>query len=252
MGPVVRTTRAVAGLAAITGAAVWTRRRWRDWGSTPAERTRTWPGEDLVPPPTTTQTMAVSVAARPEEVWRWLVQIGHGRGGMYSYERLENLFGLGIHNAEELRPEWQHLAAGDRVVVVPPGRLGMVDGYSFPVVEAAPPHHLVLRQAPPEHPWDATWTFVVEPDEHGGSRLVSRSCAHRQDGAAGRAAAVASLVMEPVIVLMTRRMLLGIQERAERGTRAHVPVGPPPHLTPHPPVDDEIAARRRRRDAASV
>jgi uncharacterized protein YndB with AHSA1/START domain len=174
--------------------------------------------------------LAVSVAAPPEEVWRWLVQIGHGRGGMYSYERLENLFGLDIHNAEELRDDWQHLDPGDRVVVVPPGRLGMPDGYSFPVVEVEPPHHLVLRQAPPEHPWNAVWTFVVEPEGHGGSRLVSRSRAQRQEGAAGRAASVAALVMEPVIVAMTRRMLLGIRERAERSTGALDPMDPPQHV----------------------
>jgi uncharacterized protein YndB with AHSA1/START domain len=237
----VRATRAVAVLLAAGGIAAWTRRRWRDWGSTADERARTWPGEGTVPPPTTAQTMAVSIAAPPEEVWRWLVQIGQGRGGMYSYERLENLFGLDIRNAEGLREDWQHLAPGDRVVVVPPGRLRMPDGYSFPVAEVEPPHHIVLRQAPPEHPWNAVWTFVVEADGHGGSRLVSRSCAQRQAGAAGRAAAVASLIMEPVIVAMTRRMLLGIRERAERSTRAHVPVGPPPHAAPPGvPVPHEV------------
>lgn len=232
MRPALRATRAVACLGVITAAAAWSRRRWREWGSTADERARTWPGDELVPPPATTQTLAVSVAAPAEEVWRWLVQIGHGRGGMYSYERLENLFGLDIHNAEGLREEWQQLEPGDRVVVVPPGRLGMPDGYSFPVAEVDPPHHLVLRQAPPEHPWNAAWTFVVDADGHGGSRLVSRSCAQRQPGAAGRMASIASLVMEPVIVLMTRRMLLGIKERAERPARAVVPVGPPPHRVP--------------------
>jgi hypothetical protein len=216
----------------ITAAAAWSRRRWREWGSTADERARTWPGDELVPPPATTQTLAVSVAAPAEEVWRWLVQIGHGRGGMYSYERLENLFGLDIHNAEGLDEEWQHLEPGDRVVVVPPGRLGMPDGYSFPVAEVAAPRHLVLRQAPPEHPWNAVWTFVIEPDGHDGCRLVSRSRAQVQQGGPGRAAALAAWVMEPVIVLMTRRMLLGIKERAERATRAVVPVGPPPHRAP--------------------
>lgn len=232
MRRIVRTMRVATGAAVVAGAVVWTRRRWRDWGSTAEERSRSWPGDDLVAPPTTSQTMAVSIAAPPTEVWRWLVQIGHGRGGMYSYERLENLFGLDIHNAEGLCEDWQHLEPGDRVVVVPPGRLGMPDGYSFPVAQVDPPHHLVLRQAPPEHPWNATWTFVIEPDGHGGSRLVSRSRAQRQTGAAGRAASMAALVMEPVIVLMTRRMLLGLAERAERSVRATVPVGPPPHLAP--------------------
>jgi len=97
--------------------------------------------------------------------------------------------------------------------------MGMADGYAFTAAEVEPPHHLVLRQAPPEHPWDSVWTFTVEPDGPGRSRLVSRTRARRQSGAAGRVAALAGLAMEPVIVLMTRRMLLGIRERAERGLR---------------------------------
>ena len=201
--------------AGVVAAAWWSRRRWSNWGSTPEERARAWPGEASIPAPSSATTLAVSIAAPPEQVWPWLVQIGQDRGGMYSYERLENLFGLDIHNADEIHPEWQDLEQGDRVVVVPPGRMGMPDGYAFPVEAVEAPHHLVLRQAPPEHPWNAVWTFVLEP-EGGGTRLVSRSRAERQAGAAGRMADLAGLVMAPVVVLMTRRMLLGIKERAER------------------------------------
>jgi uncharacterized protein YndB with AHSA1/START domain len=157
----------------------------------------------------------VSIDVPPAQVWPWLVQMGQDRGGMYSYERLENLFGLDIHNADEVRAEWQHLAPGDRVVVVPRGAMGLADGYAFAVAEVEAPHHLVLRQAPPEHPWNAVWTFTLEA-EGAGTRLVARSRAARQPGAAGRVADAAGLVMGPVVVLMTRRMLLGIKERAER------------------------------------
>jgi uncharacterized protein YndB with AHSA1/START domain len=202
------------GLGAVA-AAWWSRRRWRDWGATPEERARSWPGEASIPSPSSASTLAVSIAAPPEDVWPWLVQIGQDRGGMYSYERLENLFGLDIHNATTVHPEWQQLAPGDRVVVVPPGRMGMPDGYAFPVAEVVAPRHLVLRQEPPEHPWNAVWTFALVPEAEGGTRLVSRSRAERQAGVAGRLADVAGLAMSPVIVLMMRRMLLGIKERAE-------------------------------------
>lgn len=219
------------GVAMGVGAvlAAWgSRRVWANWGSTPEERARAWPGESSIPAPSTATTLAVSIAAPPDQVWPWLVQIGQDRGGMYSYEWLENLFGLDIRNADEVHPEWQVLEPGDRVVVVPAGRLGMPEGYAFPVEQVEAPHHLVLRQAPPEHPWNAVWTFVLEP-EGGGTRLVSRSRAERQAGVAGRVADVAGLVMAPVVVLMTRRMLLGIKERAERAvlagsTRAEVGV----------------------------
>ena len=105
---------------------------------------------------------------------------------------------------------------GDRVVVVPAGRLGMPDGYSFPVAEVEEGHHLVLRQAPPQHPWDAVWTFVVEPDGEGRSRLISRSRSARPTGPAALPLRGVTAMMDPVTLVMTRRMLLGIKERAER------------------------------------
>jgi hypothetical protein len=63
------------------------------------------PGDDLVPDPGYEHTRDVRAPA--EEVWPWLAQIGQGRGGFYSYEWLENLAGCDIHNADEIRPEWQ-------------------------------------------------------------------------------------------------------------------------------------------------
>ncbi|MBN1097072.1 hypothetical protein JKP76_14085 [Blastococcus sp. TML/C7B] len=132
---------------------------------------------------------------------------------MYSYDRLENLLGLDIHSTDEIREEWQHLAAGDRVVVVPEGYRAIPAGYSFPVAEVVPGRALVLRQAPPEHPWDAVWSFHLLPHGPGRCRLLSRSVARRPRGVGLR---VANRVMEPVTLVMTRRMLRGIAERAQR------------------------------------
>lgn len=47
----------------------------------------------------------------------------------------------------------------------------MPDGYSFPVAAVEPGHLIVLRQCPPEHPWTAVWTFVIEPDGPDRCRL---------------------------------------------------------------------------------
>ena len=46
--------------------------------------------------------------------------MGQGRGGFYSYDWLENLFGLDIHNADRIEPDWQHLAVGDQLRAAPP------------------------------------------------------------------------------------------------------------------------------------
>jgi hypothetical protein len=191
------------------------RARLRNWGATREEIDATHPGDDLVAGPVTMTTYAVGVAAPADKVWSWLVQIGQDRGGMYSYEWLENLFGLDIHNADQINQEWQQLSAGDTVRVVPPGRFGMRDGYAFRVALVDPPHALVLRQQPPEHPWDATWAFLVVPESGNRCRLLSRSRTAKGSGIEGVAARLGAELMSPVILLMTRRMLLGIKERAE-------------------------------------
>jgi len=189
--------------------------RWRNLGATDAERNARYPGDELVDEPADDVTRALTVSAPPSVVWRWLVQIGHGRGGMYSYDRLENLFGLDLHSTRRIHDEWQHLDPGDRVVVVPPGKLGMPDGYSFPVAVVEPERCLVLRQCPPEHPWNAVWTFVLEPLPGGACRLISRSRSQRLPGPRGALLRVAGVVMDPITLLMTRKMLHGIKERAE-------------------------------------
>jgi hypothetical protein len=195
--------------------------RHRDLGAKPAEIAAVLPGDELVPEPATQTTLAVTVRAPAEEVWAWLVQIGQGRGGWYSYDRLENAVGLDIHTTAEVREEWQHLAVGDRVVVVPEGWGPLPDGYSFRVARVDPPRALVLRQAPPEHPWNGVWSFSVADDGQGRCRLLSRS---RTEAPASAGARVAGRVLEPVTLVMTRRMLHGIRQRAEdragRGRRA--------------------------------
>jgi hypothetical protein len=216
------------GVAAVTAAVLagTARARFRNWGATPEEVVGVHPGDQLLPGPVSTTTYGVSVDAPAEDVWPWLVQMGQGRGGMYSYEWLENLFGLEIVNADEIRQQWQRLAVGDQVRVVPPGKLGMPEGYAFRVALVDAPRAIVLRQQPPEHPWNATWAFLVVPDGPARCRLLARSRSARVPGAAGVAARVAEEVMRPVILLMTRRMLLGIKERAERragSTRSTVP-----------------------------
>ncbi|WP_198597847.1 SRPBCC family protein [Blastococcus atacamensis] len=193
----------------------------RSVAATSAEAAATLPGDELVPGPAELTTLAVTVDAPGEAVWPWLVQIGKGRGGMYSYDWLENLIGLDIHSTDEIREQWQHLAPGDRIVVVPQGFGPMPDGYSFPVAQVLPGRALVLRQAPPGHPWNSVWSFHVVPDGPGRCRLISRSCTQRPQQ---RGVRVATRVMEPVTLVMTRRMLRGIKERAERRVASGAPV----------------------------
>jgi hypothetical protein len=211
--------KALAAVGAGVLVAGIARARLRNWGATRTEIEATHEGDDLVAGPVTTSTNAVTVEAPADMVWSWLVQIGQDRGGMYSYEWLENLFGLDIHNTHQIRQNWQHLAVGDQVRVVPRGKLGMRDGYAFHVALVDAPRALVLRQQPPEHPWDSTWAFLIVPMSADRCRLLSRSRAAKASGAAGVAARIGAELMGPIILLMTRKMLLGIKERAEHQAR---------------------------------
>lgn len=173
-------------------------RPWlRRWGATPAECSRTLPGDSGSCKPLFTTTRAVTIDAPAEEVWRWLVQIGQDRGGFYSYDWLENLAGCNLHSAETTHDEWQHREPGDR--------LALSEGYATPLLEVDPPHALVIEN------WG---TYVIEPIDDASCRLLARSRAERN--AMGFAYV---LVVELPHAIMERKMVLGIKKRAERARR---------------------------------
>jgi len=195
-----------AGLAAAAAALSYPwlfRRACLTWGATPAEGARELPGDDLLPSPDIVATRAVTIGAPPSAVWPWLVQMGSGRGGAYTYDWIENLFGLGMHSAGEILPQFQNLKLGDELPLGP-GRPRM----RVEVFE--PERALSLRFE--DHNW--VWTFALFPAD-GGTRLLSRNrIATPYASALIRWFGV--LVMEPGSLVMERKMLLGIKERAER------------------------------------
>ena len=87
----------------------------RGWGARPNDLFRPLPGDDLVPDPDMRHTRGITIAAPPEAVWPWLLQLGQGRGGLYSYDWLENLAGCDIHSVDSIVPDLQSLALGDIV-----------------------------------------------------------------------------------------------------------------------------------------
>ncbi|WP_075314394.1 MULTISPECIES: hypothetical protein [unclassified Pseudonocardia] len=182
----------------------------RTLGVTPAERVTPLPGDGLVADAPVSVTRAISIAAPPERVWPWLVQIGQDRGGFYSYDAVENLFGLDVHSAERIEQCWQDLAVGDPVRLAP--------GTPLRVAALRPRAHLVLAEGPGAASPRFSWAFVLRT-EPGGTRLVVRE-RYAGGGAAARLGAEA---LVPVSAVMTRRMLRGIRERAERAGQAARP-----------------------------
>lgn len=197
---------AVPAVAALGSSAL------RDWGSTDQERVSGLLGDDLVPVPASRVTLAVTVDAPAERVWSWIAQIGQDRGGFYSYDWLENIFGLGVHSARRIHEQWQHPQVGDAVRLVPAGLPGLRNGVALRVADVRDGSSLVLREQPPDLPWDAVWSFHVIAQSQTRSRLISRSVSA---AASGPLLAFGTWITQPVTLLMTRRMLLGVKARAE-------------------------------------
>ena len=179
-------------------------RRWMSrWGTTPSDLTRVMAGDGLLVDPTYSGTMAVIVNAPPEHIWPWLVQMGYQRGGLYSYDWLDRLFGyLDRPSATRILPEFQHLAVGDEI---PLGR-----GPSWPVAAIEPCRALVLDMRNMGG-FDWVWQFGLYPVDEKRTRLVSRSRVRTQTVWAR----LFTYAIEPAGFLMTRRMLLGLKQRAE-------------------------------------
>src|SRR5687767_14914519 len=96
------------------------RRQFARWGTSPDEIRRTMPGERVIASPTHTATQAITVNAPPESIWPWLVQMGYKRGGLYSYDWLDRLFGfLDGPSATRILPEFQQLEVGDKIYLGP-------------------------------------------------------------------------------------------------------------------------------------
>src|SRR5712691_1205040 len=107
---------------AALGAYVFFVRPWqRRWGTTDEEVQRTLPGDELIAHPDVKLTRAVTVRAKPADIWPWLMQIGQGRGGYYSYDWLENLAGLKMKSTVGINPAWQQLKVGDIIPAEPVG-----------------------------------------------------------------------------------------------------------------------------------
>jgi hypothetical protein len=189
------------------------------WGATDDEVVMALPGDERVAEPAAQATRAVTIEAPPEAVWPWVAQLGADRGGFYSYERLENLFGLGIHNSDVIVPEWQERAVGDLVFADAKGSGGWY------VVDVVPGEALVLSvgdvkagrpvRRDEQLGWEFGWTFVVRAASGGRSRLIVRE----RTGFGSRLTELAMAPIGVVSFVMTQKMLRGIKERAEAVTR---------------------------------
>lgn len=188
------------------------------WGATGAEDSQTLPGDALVLNPQTQTTRAITIDASAAAIWPWIAQMGQGRGGLYSYEMLENLIGCDMHNANSVVADWQHINIGDRVRMYPEGSgpppytiAAITPGQALVTGHSTDPKG-VPAEVSPQTQWTDTWAFVLQPINDHSTRLIIRSRATYTDPAMRSIMAV----LEPGYFIMERGMLFGIKEHAER------------------------------------
>ena len=174
-------------------------RPWQlTWGATPGEVARRLPGDELVPRPTLCATRAITIAAPPERIFPWLVQVGVKRAGWYSYDWLDN---LGRPSARCIHPEFQQVQPGQLLPMSPGGKHGIR------IYSLDPPTGMVWGT-----PGDTTWAWHLEGRADGTTRVLTRV---RSRYHWVSPTILFSALLEFADVWMMRKMLLNLRERIE-------------------------------------
>jgi hypothetical protein len=236
---------AIAGSAAVSAFAA-ARTMWQRWGVDPLEATKPLAGDDLVADAAQSDTRGIDIAAPPSAVWPWLLQMGYGRAGWYSYDQID----MNHPSARRILPEFQTLAVGDVVPTDPGG------GFEVRVMEperalvlyidrslvqaqrgrgaetAAAPSGEELESASANvratsayldramsGEFAASWAFVLEP-EGEGTRLIERVRVTMEPGQSpsGRTMPIPDAARSLLgfgVFVMVRRQMLGIRDRVE-------------------------------------
>ena len=257
-----------AGLGAAAAFELRIHPMWRSWGIDPEEASRALPGDDLIADATVVDTRGITIDAPPSAVWPWLVQMGYGRAGWYSYDALD----MRGASARAIVPEWQRTQVGDRLPTDPNGgfrvkvleperamvlyldpaelaeraRLARPAAADQTAVDAtATPESARADKVPPglamsgglmgaaiAGAFGASWAFVLEPLPGDRTRLIERY--RVWFGAGTPKSPIVGQAMGLGVFIMTRRQMLGIRDRAEALARAERPVATEPAPEPAP------------------
>jgi hypothetical protein len=187
---------ALAAAAVLVGLYVWAIKPWHmRWGATDEEATCTMPGDELIPG-AGSATRAISIDASPADAWPWLVQLGYGRAGWYSYDWIDNDF---KPSADRILSEYQNLEIGDKILMMP--EMGFV-------VESIEEAHSIVSVL---QDGSTSWCLALYPDD-GLTRLVSR---WRPKFERTPATFFMTMLSEPGTFIMEQKMLRTIRDRVE-------------------------------------
>ncbi len=169
------------------------------WGATDAEVARTMPGDQIQPQPIFNATRAVTIDARPEQIWPWLVQIGYRRAGWYGYDLIDN---DGLPSADRIIPALQHLKVGDNGPIW--------KGINFKVVAVEPNRYLLWES---ESGRDS-YVWALYPVDANHTRLVWR-IHNAPYNWTSPSIVIPQLFSDLADGIAVRQNMLGIKARAE-------------------------------------
>jgi len=139
------------------------------------------PGDSLIANPKVETTHAIVVRGTPAMIWPWLVQMGQGRGGFYTYTWLEQLFGAAPRHKGELVEEWQSLRVGDPVWLHPETapmevrRLERNESLVFYTGAGAFADFGDRFEAQADPQFASSWAFFLQPLSAESTRLIVRN-----------------------------------------------------------------------------
>ena len=198
-------------------------RRWYlHWGATESEAARQLPGDELVPHPRVKYTRGITIEATPDRIWPWLIQMGQGKAGLYSYEKLENLAGCDIHNTDRILPQFQNIQVGDQIRLGPKGYpfftvLGIHPNEALVLAAAdviPEPHNNELPDPLPEEYTLSNWVFYLNPITSHSTRLLIRGWLDYEPNSI-KNWLIWRVLTEPIAFVMERKMLREIKKHVE-------------------------------------
>ena len=168
------------------------------WGTKDEELRLLMPGDGEVNQPDFNATRAISIQAKPEVVWKWIVQMGSNRAGWYSIDWIDN---AGVKSSTEILPEFQKIQKGMFI----PFRTNQKNGMWVKDFEL---NEFILWK---DRDGNATCLWYLYPTVDGCRLLVRSRTKYIWKGVK----TIYYLLYDVGDIVMMRRCLLGIKSRAE-------------------------------------
>lgn len=170
------------------------------WGATNEEVKVKMPGDGIVITAHFNATRAISINSTPENIWKWIIQIGSKRAGWYSIDWIDN---GGIDSSREILPEFQKIENGYFVPFTPDQKNGMW------VKEFKEPEYILWI----DKEGNATWLWHLKKISDSETRLITRLRTRYKFMSIW---IIYYIFYDFGDIIMMKKCMKGIKERAEK------------------------------------